>query len=275
MNISIRALQSIAEVHACEDLQRRVWRMPDDLEVVPLHLLLTVQRNGGLLLGAFDGADLVGLLFGFPACDRDGKPKHCSHMMGVDPAYQSAGIGYQLKLAQREFVLAQGLDLVTWTYDPLESRNAYLNIQKLGAVCRTYIRDYYGTLADGLNAGLPSDRFEVMWWIADDPPGQRLPHQDSGWDNRAVFGANVPTRTPGGLLMPGSLALETGAPVVQVEIPTDFQAIKAADPGLALEWRLAMRQVFETYFATGYTVVDFLSRVTGLGRQCFYVLRAD
>jgi chorismate synthase len=275
MNLSIRALQSIAEIHACEDLQRRVWLMPDDLEVVPLHLLLTVQRNGGLLLGAFDGVDLVGFLFGFPACDRDGKPKHCSHMMGVDPAYQSAGIGYQLKMAQREFALAQGHDLVTWTYDPLESQNAHLNIHRLGAVCRTYIRDYFGTLADGLNAGLPSDRFEVMWWIAGDPPGQHLPRQQSDWVGSPVFGANATSRTSGGLLAPGSLALETGAPAVRVEIPADYQAIKAADPGLALEWRLAMRQVFETYFAAGYTVVDFLSRQTGHSRRSFYILRAD
>ncbi|MGD9316090.1 MAG: GNAT family N-acetyltransferase, partial [Anaerolineae bacterium] len=131
MNVLIRPLESIAEFHACEALQRRVWVLPDDLEVVPLHLLLTAQRNGGLVLGAFDGGELVGFLFGFPAYDQDGRPKHCSHMMGVDPDCQGAGIGYQLKLAQREFALAQGLDLVTWTYDPLESRNAYLNIHKL------------------------------------------------------------------------------------------------------------------------------------------------
>ena len=247
--------------------------MSDDLEVVPLHLLLTVQRNGGLLLGAFDGGDLVGFLFGFPAFDRGGKPKHCSHMMGVDPGYQGAGIGYQLKVAQREFALSQGLDLVTWTYDPLESRNAFLNIHKLGAVCRTYIRDYYGTLADGLNLGLPSDRFEVEWWIAGDPLDRHLPDQEGEWVSSSVLLANA--TAPGGLLVPGSLALDADAPTIRVEIPADYQAIKAADPGLALEWRLVMRQVSETYFAAGYTVVDFQSQKTRRDRRSFYILRAD
>ncbi|MGD9144723.1 MAG: GNAT family N-acetyltransferase [Anaerolineae bacterium] len=275
MNVLIRPLESIAEFHACEALQRRVWVLPDDLEVVPLHLLLTAQRNGGLVLGAFDGGELVGFLFGFPAYDQDGRPKHCSHMMGVDPDCQGAGIGYQLKLAQREFALAQGLDLVTWTYDPLESRNAYLNIHKLGGVCRTYIRDYYGPLDDGLNSGLPTDRFQVDWWITGDRVERRLAGQVGERVGSSALIVNATGQTSDGLLTPGLLALDADQPSLQVETPTDYQAIKAADPALALEWRLAMRQVFEACFATGYTVVDFLSCRTGSGRRSFYILRAD
>lgn len=275
MKVLIRPLESIAEYHACEALQRRVWVMSDDLEVVPLHLLLTVQRNGGLLLGAFDGVELVGFLFGFPAYDHDGRPKHCSHMMGVDPDYQGAGVGYQLKLAQREFALARGLDLVTWTYDPLESRNAYLNIHKLGGVCLTYIRDYYGPLDDKLNADLPTDRFQVDWWIAGDRVGKHLAGQVGESDSSTPFVVNTTGQTPGGLITPGLLTLDADLPVIQVDTPADYQAIKAADPGLALQWRLAMRQVFETYFAAGYTVVDFRSRRTNSGRCSFYILRTD
>lgn len=263
----------MAEFHACEALQRRVWAMPDDLEVVPLHLLVTVQRNGGLLLGAFDGKELVGFVFGFPAYGRVGKPKHCSHMMGVAPEYQGAGIGYQLKLAQREFALAQGLDLVTWTYDPLESRNAQLNMLKLGAVCRTYIRDYYGPLADGLNAGLPTDRFQVDWWIASERVIRRLAGRLGTSASATSHQVNVPERTSGGFLTPGQVSLDADATLLLVEIPADYQAIKSGDPGLALEWRLAMRQVFEAYFAAGYTVVDFGHQAEGDHRS-FYVLRA-
>jgi predicted GNAT superfamily acetyltransferase len=275
MNVLIRPLESIPEFHACEALQRRVWVMSDDLDVVPLHLLLTVQRNGGLLLGAFDGRELVGFLFGFPAYDQDDKPKHCSHMMGVDPDYQGAGIGHQLKLAQREFALARGLDLVTWTYDPLESRNAYLNIHKLGALCQTYVRDYYGPLADGLNSRLPSDRFQVEWWIAGGRVEKHVAGQMGERVSSSAFQANATGQTPGGLVTPGLLRLDAALPSIQVEIPAEYQAIKAADPGLALEWRLAMRQVFEAYFAAGYTVVDFLSRRTKRGRRCTYILRAN
>lgn len=275
MNVLIRPLESIAEFRACEALQRRVWVLPNDLEVVPLHLLLTAHRNGGLVLGAFDGNDLVGFLFGFPAYDQAGRPKHCSHMMGVDPGCQGAGIGYQLKLAQREFALARGLDLVTWTYDPLESRNAYLNIHKLGGVCRTYIRDYYGPLDDGLNYGLPTDRFQVDWWIAGKSVEKHLAGKVGEPDNGSAFKANAIGQTPGGLMSPGPLTLDADLPTIQVETPADYQAIKAADTGLALEWRLAMRQVFEAYFAAGYTVVDFLSHRTESGRRSLYILQAD
>jgi predicted GNAT superfamily acetyltransferase len=273
--ISIRPLQSIEEFRACEALQFRVWAMSDDLEVVPLHLLLTVQRNGGLLLGAFDGGDLVGFLFGFPAYDRQGRPKHCSHMMGIDSRYRGAGLGYRLKLAQREFVLDQGLDLVTWTYDPLESRNGYLNIHKLGAVCRTFLRDYYGPLADGLNAGMPSDRFQVEWWVESESVGRRLSGQAAEWASNSILQAVATSYTSGGFLMPNSLSLDAEPSVLQVEIPANYQAIRAAEPNLALEWRLVLRQVFEAYFANGYTVVDFMSHQSESGRRSFYIMQAD
>jgi chorismate synthase len=275
MMISIRPIQTIAEYHACEALQRRVWAMPDDLEVVPLHLLVTVHRGGGLLLGAFDGEELVGFVFGFPARGQDGKLKHGSHMLGVAPEYQSAGIGYQLKLAQREAVLGQGLELVTWTYDPLQSRNAYLNIHKLGAVCRTYFQDYYGPMTDALNAGLPSDRFQVDWWIATKRVERRLERGAGESVLGSAFQVNATGHTRDGLLTPCGFAERLEAPILQVEIPADFQPIKRAEPGLAREWRLAMRQVFETCFAAGYTVVDFLSQETDSGRHSFYILQTE
>ncbi len=275
MGIAIRPLRSLDEYTACEELQRRVWAMLDDLEVVPLHLLVTVQRNGGLLLGAFDGGELVGFVFGFPGFTKEGRAKHCSHMMGVAQGYQSAGIGYRLKLAQRDFALAQGVELVTWTYDPLESRNAYLNIHKLGAVSQTYIRDYYGPLADGLSAGLPSDRLQVDWWITSGHIEQRQISMAGQPHARGVLQVNDTGRTEAGLLTPGALHLDTTVPLVQVEIPVDFQSVKTTDPDLALAWRQATREIFEFYCASGYTVVDFHSPMVGGTRRCFYVLEAD
>lgn len=274
VDLDIRSVERLAEYHACEALQRRVWNMPDDLEVVPLHLLVTVHRNGGVLLGAFRGDDLAGFVFGFPGLDADGRRKHCSHMMGVAPELQSAGIGFHLKCAQREAVLAQGLDLVTWTYDPLESRNAHLNIQRLGAVCGDYLRDYYGPLDDGLNAGLATDRFQVEWWIASDHVARRLAGDGGGPWPAGLPRLNHTVRTGQGLLAPGSLSLAPPAPVVAVEIPADYQAIKAADPGLALEWRLATRALFEAAFAAGYWVAGHQTAGQGSERQSFYVLKA-
>jgi chorismate synthase len=275
MNLSIRPLRTVAELRACEAMQRQVWAMPDDLEVVPVHLLVAVQRNGGLLLGAFDADRLVGFVFGFPAVTTDGKLKHCSHMTAVTPGYQSKGIGLQLKLAQRRWVLDQGIDLITWTYDPLESRNAHLNIRKLGAVCRTYFRDYYGPLTDGLSAGLPSDRFQVEWWIASERAVRRLAGNLGGEHPGSPALVNTTARTGEGYLKPGAISLDEQSPTIQFEIPADFQAIKLAAPELAREWRLAVRKICEAYFAAGYTLVDHFHIRTAAGAQSYYILQAD
>jgi predicted GNAT superfamily acetyltransferase len=272
MDVTIRPLEALNEYQAVEDLQRQVWAMPDDLEVVPLHLLLSVHKNGGLLLGAFDGDELVGFVFGFPGFTDDGRPQHCSHMMGVSPDVQGQGIGYQLKLAQRECALAQGFDLVAWTYDPLESRNANLNVHKLGAVCQTYIRDLYGPLDDGLNRGLPSDRFQVAWWIASELVQRRLSGRMQPVFGQPAVQVNATKRSSAGLLAPGALTLDADAPSVQLEIPPDYQAIKAADPALALAWRLATREIFEALFAAGYAVSDFVSHAVGGERCSYYIL---
>ena len=160
--MEIRPVSEQAEYLATERLQSEVWNLPD-VEIVPLHVLVTAAKNGGLLLGAFDGDRLAGFVFGFPGLTADGRLKHCSHMAGVHPDYRDQNLGYRLKLAQREVVLSQGIDLITWTFDPLEARNAWLNFHKLGAVCNTYLRNVYGDMRDGLNAGLPSDRLQVEW----------------------------------------------------------------------------------------------------------------
>ena len=275
MNISVRPLTTVAEFRACEALQRQVWAMPDDLEIVPAHLLVAVQRNGGLLLGAFSGDELVGFLFGFPGISGSGKLKHCSHFMGVAPNYQGRGVGYVLKLAQRDAVLDQGIYLVTWTYDPLESRNAYLNLHKLGCVCRTYVRDYYGPLSDGLSAGLPSDRMQVEWWIGSERVRQRLADDSPRRLADSIVQVNATALTAEGHRTPGRVNLGINARTVRFEIPADYQSLKAADPALALEWRLTVRGICEAYFAAGYAVVDFCHRRTRDGGRSYYILEAD
>ena len=179
-DITIRLIESLDDFHAVEDLSRRVWESTD-LEVVPLHMLTTIAHNGGLVLGAFDGDRMIGFVLGFLGADEAdpkrpamARLKHCSHQLGVLEEYRDRGVGYQLKLAQRDFVLKQGIRLITWTFDPLESRNARLNVARLGAVCNKCLRNIYGELDDGLNAGLPSDRFQVDWWITSARVKERL-----------------------------------------------------------------------------------------------------
>ena len=275
----IEKLSGIDRYHECESLQERVWGL-DGIDVVPLHLMITMQKSGGLVLGAFDETDrMVGFLLGFlGACDGDvRRPKHCSHMMGVLEERRGRGVGYRLKLAQRDHALSQGLDLVTWTYDPLESRNAALNIVKLGAVCGTYVRDLYGPMTDGLNAGLSTDRFCVDWWIDSDRVLTRLsgdrPRPSLAADlARDAVVLNPASVGPDGLPRPAAALEQSRASSVLVEIPASVRAIKADDMDLARRWREQTREAFEECFAAGYTVGDFISEEEGGVRRSWYVL---
>jgi predicted GNAT superfamily acetyltransferase len=249
-------------------------------------LLITAQRHGGLVLGGFDATgEMVGCLFGFagrlapdnPAAAGGALWQHCSHFMGVVREWRGRGVGYRLKLAQREWALSQGVQLVTWTYDPLEAANGVLNLGKLGAVCRCYLRNFYGEIADGLNAGLPSDRFEVAWWVGDAQVRERV---EQGWQRPCL---DVLLREGTVVLNPGRLRAdgwlepgETRGPEGErllVEIPARMQALKPADLGLALAWRLSVRAACETAFAAGYTACDVV-RADGLSRV-YYVMRQD
>ncbi len=275
----IRILETIEEMEQVEELQRVVW-LGSETDVVPSHLLITLVHNGGLVLGAYDGDKLVGTLFGFvglydtPAGSR---PKHCSHQMGVLPEARDAGIGFALKRAQWQFVRQQGLDCITWTYDPLLSRNGNLNIAQLGAVCNTYMREVYGEMRDDMNAGLASDRFQVDLWVntahvsqrMGDHPGPALKLADFESAHAPIFypvdSAGVFIRPPGYLTIPGETAL-------LAEIPSDFLKLKAADFGLACDWRQFTREMFETSFADGYLVTDFVYDTSGGNPRSFYVL---
>ena len=274
MDIRIRAIQSHDEYRAVEQLQREVWGL-EEVEVVPDHLLLTAQKNGGLLLGAFDvssGSEegqLVGFVFGFVGLSPNGEVKHCSHMAGVAPAYQNQKLGYRLKLAQREQVLAQGLDVIIWTFDPLESRNASLNFRKLGATCRTYLRDLYGSMRDALNVALPSDRFCVDWHIASAHVVERLRGSLPPLRPEGVTLLNRPL--PGDPPRPANVSLPIQGARLLIQIPAHFQAIKTVDMGLARAWRLHTRALFEAAFAEGYVVTDLLFE----DGQSFYLLEKD
>jgi predicted GNAT superfamily acetyltransferase len=271
----IRIIEKPEEMTAVEELQRLVWAAPD-IEVTPKDILLAVVHNGGLVIGAFAGADLVGVSFGFPGfyATPDGpRLKHHSHLLAVHPDWVSQGIGFALKRAQWQMVRKQGLDRITWTYDPLLSRNAHLNITRLGAVCSTYLRSEYGEMHDALNAGLPSDRFQVDWWINTERVRRRLSRRSRPAltiDHYRLAEATLfeARREPEPAIRPPQGPPALTGNLLLIEIPFDFLALKAADLSLAQDWRFYTRAVFEEAFATGYLVTDF---VHDKGRS-FYVL---
>lgn len=160
--VTIREL-STDEMHSCMNLQKRVWH-GSDLDVVPHNIFVVAGRAGGLVLGAFAGQHLVGFALAFPAL-RQGLAYLHSHMTAVEPALQGQGIGKRLKLAQRQYALAHGFDLIEWTFDPLQLGNANFNIVRLGAIAREYLPNFYGNTTNALDAGLPTDRLVAEWWI--------------------------------------------------------------------------------------------------------------
>ncbi len=276
MAIEIRPLQSLEDLHACEALQKRIWGF-SDVSVVPHHLLLTAQMSGGVLLGAFDGdgEEMIGFVFGFLGYDPDHKRwKHCSLMCGVLQERRYRGVGYKLKRAQRERVLAQGLELVTWTFDPLQSANAHFNFRKLGVIARRYHPNLYGDIRDELNRGLPTDRLTVEWWIRSERVRSRLerpsPSQPSLPDAPAVNR----TERHAGLLRNAEIRWDLEAERLWVEIPTDINALKQRDREAALRWREETRRIFQHYLARGYLVSEFFvtEEEEGGERRGFYLL---
>jgi predicted GNAT superfamily acetyltransferase len=243
--VEVRLVRSQAEFAGCEALSRDIWGAAER-NVVPRELLLTMQLNGGLVHGAFlpDGR-LVGFCFGFAGL-RDGELRLCSHQLGVIPELRGAGVGIALKQAQRKDAQRLGYSLVSWTFDPLEARNAYINLHRLGCIARLYDRDHYGEMEDELNRGLPSDRFEAEWWL--DRPKPAIPAGEPAVMLR-VAGDSEPIREK---------VDPVEADAVLISVPQDFQVIKKSSPELALRWRQESRAALEAALATGMIAIDFL-----------------
>jgi len=313
-NFNIRLLETPEDMHLVEELQRDIWP-GSETDVVPLHMLITVAHNGGLVLGAFKDEKIIGFVLGFPGLEKtpDGpRPKHCSHMMGIHPDHRDGGVGFALKRAQWQMVRHQSLDHITWTYDPLLSRNAYLNIAKLGAVCSTYRRAEYGDMRDGLNAGLPSDRFQVDWWIntrrverrlgkrsrptlklahiarsglrpfyslqasADNPPAPLTVRPQDRCADAASKGGTPVRDGRAGLPRPPEQLPHFEDRMLLAEIPGDFPALKAADFPLARDWRFFTRELFETAFSANYIVTDFIfDRNEGNPRGLYVLIHGE
>lgn len=161
--VVIRNCEGLDELRACVALQKEVWNFTD-AELVPLRMFVVAEKVGGQVMGAFAGEEMVGFALSVPGT-RSGKVYLHSHMLAVKKEHRNSGLGRRLKLLQREDALARGIDLIEWTFDPLEIKNAYLNIEKLGAIARRYNINQYGITTSPLQGGLPSDRLIAEWWL--------------------------------------------------------------------------------------------------------------
>ena len=281
MTLRIDDLTTFAQFQQVERLEAEIW---GPIDLVPVPIMAVTVKRGAVLVGAYDGDRLAGFVYSFPALRRevrdhnhdatmarchDGsmveppRPSHWSHTLGVHPDYRGEGLGRDLKLAQRERVLALGLDLIEWTYDPLQVLNANLNIVTLGAVVEEYEENVYGESASPLHGGLPTDRFVCQWWIRRPHVERRIERLGQvgrvGIVSHEVAAAPVVNETApdGTWLQCGEADLTRTEPRIAVDIPIDFTGMLAGDLPRARRWRFHVREIFTHYFQAGYRVVDF------------------
>jgi len=274
----IRPVTTLEECHQVAALEKLVWGFTDGEDVVPPSLLIVSIKRGGLLLGAFgdDGA-LQGFVYSMPAT-KEGRLTHWSHLLAVIPEARQTGLGLRLKLAQREYAIRAGIDLIEWTFDPLQALNAHLNFARLGVVVEEYAADVYGHSTSPLHRGTPTDRFVAEWRLTAPHVERRISMPGASLiRDSSVLSAVLVNRAEqkGEWLEPSPPLLDASDRRLLVEIPTEFTEMQGRAPEVAMEWRLVTRSIFGTYLRRGYRVVDFfLSREARRG-QYLLAMRQD
>ena len=260
-DFTIRPFASIEEFKECVRFQEETWGEGFS-ERVAVAVLKVSQRLGGIASGAYDAeGGLAGFVFGMTGVQA-GQIVHWSDMLAVRPESQDAGLGTRLKAYQRDELLSRGITRMHWTFDPLEAKNAHLNLNKLGAVAGEYVQDMYGGTDSPLHRGIGTDRF-VPTWAMDSPRViERLvegrPGPDPGGDQGAP--PAFPVRREGGLDLPGEADLAIEADRLLVPIPSSIQALRDASLEAAVRWRAATRSVLTTYVKRGFEAREFYRR---------------
>ncbi len=262
-SLAIRKIITNAEMRAVENLQKEVWGIPD-LDVVPVTQLVAAAAAGGVLLGAFDRETLVGFAYGFVSYEN-GRTAHHSHMLAVKPEYRNFNLGERLKRAQREYVLSQGITEMSWTFDPLQSLNAYFNFNKLGVVSDRYIVNFYGEDAASFLHRNGTDRLWVTWLL------------NSRHVSERIGGVNNPAPEIEGVVPLVQIEKDDSprqndstdnlsGDYVLIEIPADINELERQNSELAAVWRAVTRLAFTKALSSGYLVENFYRRGSG-GQQ--------
>ncbi|MFS0673989.1 GNAT family N-acetyltransferase [Ornithinibacillus sp. 179-J 7C1 HS] len=238
MKIEIKEITTIEELEQMQRIEEVVWQETP----IPLHQTLTALRNGGVIIGAFLKGEMIGFQYSFPGFDGN-EIYLVSHSLAILPAYRKSGIGEKIKRKQRDVAAHKGYDKMIWTFDPLHSVNAFLNLHKLGAIATTYKENYYGMMDDGLNKGLASDRFVVEWKCKQEQealavsfdPSKVLVEMDQNKE---------PIRT--------NVIFQNESDKWFIAIPKNIQEIKEENLELAIKWRTMTRELFQLLFSNGY-----------------------
>lgn len=271
--LRIRAAHTRADLETCVMLQRAVWGL-SDLEVTSTLQLTATLHSGGLLhLAETAAGQPVAFAYAFPAI-RGGVAHLHSDMLAVLPSHQARGIGGRLKWAQREDALRAGVSLITWTYDPLQARNAHLNLHRLGALAMEFLEDFYGVTSSSLHHRLPTDRLLVYWNL-------RSPRVAALAEKREAGAGTVAPDLPrinevkwqAGWPISSEPVLGLDAPELLLEIPPDWNVLAASAPRVAEGWQSRIKRAFQAYLGRGYIGADFALTEEGGRRRPFYVLK--
>ena len=227
-HIETRQLTRHQEFSDTVRLQREIWGF-EEVDLIPLRLFVVADKIGGQVLGAFDGAKMIAFCLCLPALKPGNKSYLHSHMLGVLPEYRNTGLGRTLKLKQREYAIARGIDLIEWTFDPLETKNAFFNIERLGAIARRYVYNQYGMTTSRLHGGLPTDRLVAEWWV-------RSPRVE------AFSGDREYQRSPTEAI---------------IAVPNGISGLRQSEPSRALEIQMSTSEEFDRCFRDGLAVIGF------------------
>ncbi len=275
IKVTIAPFRNLADYKTCEDIQREVFHS-QDIDVVPVPLLLVVNRTGGIILGAYSNlGDLIGFTFSIMGT-LDGEPVQHSYMLGVRVAYRNFDVGFKLKLAQRKEALKRKISLITSSFDPMQPMNAYFTLGKLGALANIYEENFYGETTSATDRGLPTDRILTSWDLNNAATLRRLeagpPRRDIRRELRHRVAINQLVEIAPGLMNSSPVKLNCTADQFVFEVPYNLPEIKNRDLGIALEWQGKMRQVFRHYFKKDYAATDFWVAEQDGHLRAFYLL---
>jgi predicted GNAT superfamily acetyltransferase len=270
--IRIRPAREAADYEACCALQRAVWGLSDLDVTSPIQLIATTHAGGSLLLAETPAGQPIGFAYAFPAL-RGGKPHLHSDMLAVLPDHQRRGVGGRLKWAQRDDALARGITRLTWTFDPLQARNAQLNLRRLGARATELLPNFYGVTSSGLHHGLPTDRLWIEWELgAPRVVACAAAGQPTGLASAPEAPRINDVRWQAGWAVSSEPRLDLDQETLLLEIPPDFDVLHQSAPRVAEDWHGKVRRGLAAYLANGYVVSDFAPTEERGRRRPFYVL---
>jgi len=275
MAITYKQLKTPEDLIPCEKLQEAVWKFNKN-DVIPSRFMRVLCKHGGFTMGAFDDETMIGFVFGVPAIHY-GRPSQHSHMLAVLPEYHNQNVGFNLKKAQREDALSRNIDLITWAFDPLQSKNAHLNINKLGVIACSYDINLYGESSSSkLHSGLGTDRLLAEWWLVSDRvksviDGCTLNPKSTPSANGMKI--NKTERDVQGLLIPVEPDLTLTNEVLMLEIPDNIDEMKNSNIEVARRWRIFTQKTFLHYFNAGYYTNSLQVERDGDTRRTYYILR--